>query len=88
MVARCGADGQPKLDLLSAHTRLWYRLWVRRWSEQVELPFVTSQTKYNGSLAPVEADDYSATNDMVARCGADGQPKLDLLSTHTRLWFR
>jgi hypothetical protein len=26
----------------------------------------------------------SATHDMVAQCGAGGQPKLDLLRTHTR----
>jgi len=44
-----------------------------------------SQTKFIWSLAPVHADVDSATHDMVAQCGAGGQPKLDLLRTHTRL---
>jgi hypothetical protein len=44
-----------------------------------------SQTKYIWSVAPVEADDESATYEMVAQCGAGGQPKLDRVRTHTRL---
>ena len=35
-------------------------------------------TNHNRSLAPVEADVDSAKYDMVARCGADGQHKLQI----------
>jgi len=31
----------------------------------------------------VEADNDSTTYDIEAQCGAGGQPKSDLLSTHT-----
>jgi len=58
---------------------------VRRWSEPVDFPLLVSQTKYNWSLAAVEAHIGSATLDMVAQCGAGGQPKLHLFSTYTRL---
>jgi len=58
---------------------------MRRWSEQVDLHFLPPQTKYNWSLAAVEADVDSDTHDMVAQCGAGGQSKLDLLSTYTTL---
>ena len=86
MVAQCGAGGQPKSDLLSTHMRLWLWPYERRWSEPVALSVVLCQTKLNWSLAAVEADTDSATYDMEAQCGAGGQPKSDLLSTHTRLW--
>jgi hypothetical protein len=71
----------------SAHiyTRLWCWPHARRWSEPVDLPLLLSQTKHNWSLAVVEADVEGATHEMVAQCGGGGQPKLDLLSTHTRL---
>jgi hypothetical protein len=35
---------------------LKHHLLVRRWSEPVDLPFLLSQTKYNWSLAEVDAD--------------------------------
>jgi hypothetical protein len=38
------------------------------------------ETKYNRALAADDADVDSATHDMVAECGADGQ--LDLLITY------
>jgi hypothetical protein len=85
MQAQCGAGGQPKSDLLSAHTRLWRWPYARRWSEPVDLPLVLSQTKLNWSLAAVEADNYSATYDMQAQCGAGGMPNSDHLRTHMRL---
>jgi hypothetical protein len=44
-----------------------------------------SRLIYIWSLAPVEADAASAAYDMAAQCGAGGQPKSDLLKTHTRL---
>jgi len=43
------------------------------------------QTKYIWSRALDEADVNSATHDMLSQCGVGGQPKLDLLSTYTRL---
>jgi hypothetical protein len=89
MVAQCGAGGRPKLDLLRTHhTRLQYRLWLRRWSEPLDLPFLLSQRKWNETIATVEAHGSSAIYDMVAQCGAGGRPKLDLLRTHTRLQYR
>jgi hypothetical protein len=36
----------------------------------VDLPLLLSQTNYNRSLAPVEANVDSATHDMVAQCCA------------------
>jgi hypothetical protein len=54
-------------------------------SEPDDLPLLLSQPKYNWSLAAVEADVHSATYDMVAKCCAGGQLKLELLSTHMRL---
>ena len=47
--------------------------------------WVLSQTKYIWSLAAVDADVDDARYDMVAQCGAGGQPKLDLITIHTRL---
>jgi len=47
--------------------------------------FLISQTNYIRSLAAVEADVDSATYVMVAQRGAGGQPKLDLMTTHTKL---
>jgi hypothetical protein len=81
------AGGQPKLDLLTTYLRLWCCCYARRWCELVDLPLLLSQTNYNWSLAPVEAHVDSATHDMVAQCGcgAGSQPKLDLLTTHTKL---
>jgi hypothetical protein len=84
MVTQCGDGGQHKFDLLHIHTRLQYRMQVRRWSEPVDFPLLLSQTKYKRSLAPDEADVDSATHDMVAQCGDGCQPKMDLLRTHTR----
>jgi hypothetical protein len=55
---------------------------VRRRSEPVVLPFLLSQTSFNWSLAPVEANIDSATHDMVAQCGVGDQPQIDLLSTY------
>jgi hypothetical protein len=54
---------------------------IRR-SEPVDLPLLLSQTNYNWSLAPVEANVDSATHDMVAQYGAGDQPQMDLLSTY------
>jgi hypothetical protein len=86
MVVQCGAGGQPKLDLIRTHTRLWCCCYMSRWSEPDDLCLLLSQTKYNWSLAPDEDDMDSARYDMVAQCGAGGQPKLDLIRTHTKLW--
>jgi hypothetical protein len=58
---------------------------VRCLSEPVDLPLLLATTKYDWSPAAVEADVDSAKHDMVAQCGDDGQPKLDLLNTLTRL---
>jgi hypothetical protein len=88
VVAKCGAGHQPKLDLLGTHTTLYYRLYGRRWSGPVDLPSLLSQTKYNRSLAAVEANEDSATYDVVKKCGAGRKPKLDLLRTHTTLCNR
>ena len=85
MVAQCRAGDQQKSDLIRTHTRLYCCGYMRKWSEPVDLPFLLSQTKYNRSLAPVEADVDSATNGMVAQCGAGDLPKSDLIRTHTRL---
>jgi hypothetical protein len=76
MVAQCGTGGKPRFDLLSTHTRLWCRPDQREWCEPVDLPLLLSQTKYNWSLVPVEADVDSATLDMVAQCGLVGKPRL------------
>jgi hypothetical protein len=83
----CGDGGEPTVYLLRTHTRLWCCCSVRRWREPVDLRLLRSQTKYNWSLALVEADVDSATHDMETECGAYayGEPKLDLFKTHTRL---
>jgi hypothetical protein len=86
MAAQCGAGGRPKVDLLSTYTRLWCWPYVRRWSEPVDLPFPLSQAKYNWSLAQDDATVDIDTHDIAAHCGAFGRPKVDLLSTYTRLW--
>jgi hypothetical protein len=52
---------------------------VRGRSESVALPLLLSQTKYNWSLAPIEADVDSATHDMVAQCCDCGQAKFQIL---------
>jgi hypothetical protein len=70
---QCGAGGQPKLDLLSTHTKLWCCCNVRRWREPVDFPLLLSQTKYQWSLAPVVVDVDSATHDIADQCGADGR---------------
>jgi hypothetical protein len=88
MEAQCGAGSQPKSDLLSAHTRLWWWPCVRQWSEPVDFRFILCQPNLNCSLAAVEADNDSTTYHMEAQCGAGGQPKSDLLSAHTRLWWQ
>ena len=82
MVAQCGAGDQPKLDLLSRHTRLLYLFQVRTCSEPLDLPFLPLQTNFIQSVAAVEADVDSATYDMVAQCVAGGQPKFNLLSIY------
>ena len=56
-----------------------------QWSEPVDLPLLLSQTKYNWSLAEVDADIDSTTQDMVAQCDAGGQPKSALITTHMML---
>jgi hypothetical protein len=81
--AECCAGGQSKLDLICTHTRMCCRCYMRRWSEPFDLHFFLSQTKYNWSLSPVDADVERATHDMVAQCGAGGQFKLDLMRRHT-----
>jgi hypothetical protein len=55
--------------------------------EPVDLPLLLSQTKYKWTLAVDGADVDSATRDMVAHRGAGVQSKLDLMRTHTRLWY-
>jgi hypothetical protein len=89
MVAQSGAGGKPKLDLLSTHSTLYYRLQVRRWSKPVDFHLLLSQTKYNQSPAAVEEDVGSATHDMVANVvlAASTNCKLDLLNTHTMLYY-
>jgi hypothetical protein len=67
------------------YTRLWCFSNMCRWSEPVDLRLLLSRTKYNWSLAPDEDDMDSATYDMVARCGAGGQPERDNVSTETSL---
>jgi len=57
----------------------------RATADMVVLFVLASQTKSDWSLAPVEAGVDGATHDMGAQCGAGGEPKLDLLSAHTRL---
>jgi hypothetical protein len=86
MEAQCGAGFQPKLDVLSKHITLCCCCGVRRWCELADLPLLQFRTKHIWSLALVEADVDSAKHDMVAQCGAGGQPKLDLLTTYIRLW--
>jgi hypothetical protein len=90
MVAQCvAAFGQPKLDLLGTHTRLYLCLYVRRWSEPVDSPLLLSKINSFWSLAAVEEDGDSVTHEMVAQCGAAcGQPKLDLLGTQTTIYHR
>jgi hypothetical protein len=85
--AHCGIGGQSKPDLLLTHTRLHYRLQVRRWSEPVDLPLLLSQTKYNWSLASAETNVDDARYYTNAHCGVGGQSKSDLLRTHTRLHY-
>jgi hypothetical protein len=85
MVTHCGADPNPRLDLVRTHTGLSLRLYGGRWSEPLDLPLLLSQTNFIWSVAAVEADVVKATHNVVAQCGAGGQPKLDLLSSHTRL---
>jgi hypothetical protein len=78
VVAHCGAGGQPKLELHRKHTRMWCCCYARRGHKPVDISLLLSPTKYNWSLAPVEADVDSATHDVEAQCGAGGQPKLDI----------
>jgi hypothetical protein len=79
----CWCGGQPKSDLIRTHTRLLRRTFERRLSEPVDLCLPLMHTNYIWSLAVVHADVDSATNDMEARSGGCGQPKSDLLGTHT-----
>ena len=51
----------------------------------VDLHLLLSQAKYNWSLAAVEVNVDSAAYDMVAQCGAGGQPNLYVMNIHTRL---
>jgi hypothetical protein len=67
------------------HTRLQRRPYTRGWSEPVNLPLLLSQTNFIWSLAALEADSDSATNDMVTQRRVDGKPKFFLRRTHTRL---
>jgi hypothetical protein len=60
-------------------------MYLGRWSEPVDFALLLSQPKHNWSLAPDEVVLHSTTHDMVAQCDADGQHKLDLLRTYTRL---
>jgi hypothetical protein len=75
MVAQCGAGCQPKLDLIMIHRRWWFDL--------VDFPLLRSQTRYNGSLAAVDADVDKARYDMVAQCGAGGQLKFAIMRLET-----
>jgi hypothetical protein len=63
------------LLLMGSATLHQHLLMVGRWSEPVDLPFLLSQTKYNWSLAEVDADIDSTTQDMVAQCDAGGKHK-------------
>jgi hypothetical protein len=73
--------GHPRIDLIRT-----YEVVVSFVGEkEVYLPLLLSQTIFNWSLAPVEANVDSARVDMVAQCGAGDQPQIDLLSMHTRL---
>jgi hypothetical protein len=83
--SRCGAGGQPKLDLIGTHMRLLRRTFERRWSEPVDLRLALMHTNYIWSLAGVHADMECATLELAAQCGGCGQPKSDLLGTHMRL---
>jgi len=52
----------------------------------LDLPLLLSRTNHYLSLAPVGVDVDNATYyDVMTQCGAGGQPKLDLIRTHTRL---
>jgi hypothetical protein len=51
----------------------------------VDLPLLLSQTNYNWSLAPIEANVDRARVDMVAQCGAGGSPNWGLIRTHIRI---
>jgi len=68
--------------IIRTHTRLSWRACA----EPVDFPLLLSQTKHNGSIAPAQANMDSARSTMAAQCGAGGQPKLAILSTHKRLW--
>ena len=50
--------------------RLWRWPCARQWSEPVDFRLLLSQPKSNWSLAVVEANNDSATQDMEAQCGA------------------
>ena len=82
MEAQCGAGGQPKSDLLGTHMRLWRWPCARQWSEPVDFRLLLSQPKSNWSLAAVEADNDSATQDMEAQCGAGGASPNQTSSVH------
>jgi hypothetical protein len=72
------ASPNSKLDLLTTHTKVWCRPYEKRWSEPVDVSLPLFQTKYDRSLAAVDAELDSATNDMVAQCGAGGQSKFQI----------
>jgi hypothetical protein len=67
MMIKCGAGGQPMLDLIRTHRRLWCCSYMSRWAEPDDLCLLLSQTKYNVSLALNENDMDSARYDMVAQ---------------------
>jgi hypothetical protein len=67
MVVQCGAGGQPILDLILTHTKLWCCCYLSRWSEPDDLRLLICQTKYSESLAPDEDDMDSARYDMLAQ---------------------
>jgi hypothetical protein len=58
---------------------------MRRRSEPVDLHLLLYQTNFIRLLAVVHADMEFATHELAAHCGGCGQPKSDLLGTHTRL---
>ena len=51
----------------------------------VDLCLLLSQATYNCSLTPVYDDVDLNKYDVAAQCGANPNPKLDLMRTHTRL---
>jgi hypothetical protein len=75
-------------DLIRTHTNWSWQSYAKWWSEPFDLLLLQARTNYDWSLAAVDGVVDSARYDMAAQCGVCGQPKSDLIRTHTKSSWR